>query len=122
MKTEAHKRIVFQELPAALSIQLLRFSNGGKNVKKFVEYPMSVKVKEVISEMEDVEIMSEEQYQLVAVLFPTKAKLSTLVTTQHAFFVMVNGIMSMTHKFQRSYSKKSRGIYFDVRERDKQED
>ena len=50
MKTEAHKRTVFQELPDAFSIQLLRFSNEGKKVKTFVEYPGSLKVEQVTSE------------------------------------------------------------------------
>ena len=95
MKTEAHKRTVFQELPDAFSIQLLRFSNEGKKVKTFVEYPMSLKVEQVTYEMEDVEIILWR-------LFPTKAKLSSLVTTQHASIVMVNGIISMTYKCQRS--------------------
>ena len=66
---EAYKRIVFQELPDVFCIQLLRFSNQGKKMKTFVEYPEPLKVEQAMEpETDDVEVISEEQYHLVAVI------------------------------------------------------
>ena len=66
---EAYKRIVFQELPDAFCIHLLRFSNQGKKMKTFVEYLEPLKVEQVMEpETDDVEVISEEQYHLVAVI------------------------------------------------------
>ena len=67
-KTEAYKRSVFEELPGAFCIQMLRFSNEGRKVKTFVKYSNLLKVQQVQSEIEDVEVITEEEYHLVAVI------------------------------------------------------
>ena len=67
-KTEAYRCTVFEELPDAFCIQLLRFSNNGRKMHVFVEYPELLKMQQVESKMEDVELILEEQYHLVAVI------------------------------------------------------